>query len=184
MSSRMFFSSRGVRQIPTDNRGAAAVEFALIVPFVLALYTGAVEVIVGIMVDRQVALVASTVADITAQYTTISASADMPNILGAAAQILVPYPVANATVVVSCISIDANGNATVAWSQAKNSSARVVGSAISIPKSLATPNTSIVLGEATYAYTPGVDFIHLGTLQLASKTYMLPRASTTINLTS
>lgn len=165
-------------------QGSAAVEFALIVPFVLALYTGAVELIVGIMIDRQVTQVASTVANITAQYTTISASTQMPDILNASVQILAPYPTANASVVVSCISIDANGRATIAWSKSLNGTARVAGSVISIPASLAIPNSSLVLGETKYSYTPIVDFIHLGLITLGASTYMVPRAATAINLSS
>ena len=173
-----------LRRLLDQRDGAAAVEFALIVPFLLALYTGGVELIVGIMIDRQVTLVASTVANITAQYTTISASTQMPDILNASSQILAPYPVSSATVVVSCISIDASGNATVAWSKALNTTARTAGSAITIPSSLATPNSSIVLGETTYRYTPFADLIHLGTITLRGTTYMVPRAATAINLTS
>ncbi len=165
-------------------RGAAAVEFALIVPFLLFLFAGAFELIVGIMVDRQVSLVASTLADVTAQYTTISQSQQMPDILNASAQILAPYPTSGAAMVISLISVDGSGNATVTWSQTLNGTARTVGSTIAVPASLATPNTSLVLGEATYVYTPIIDFIHLGTIKLAASTYMIPRASTTINLAS
>jgi hypothetical protein len=34
----------------------------------------------------------------------------------------------------------------------------------------------------TYAYTPILDFLHIGNLNLYSSVYMLPRASNTINL--
>jgi hypothetical protein len=42
----------------------------------------------------------------------------------------------------------------------------------------------VVLGETTYSYTPMIDFIKMGTLKLYSFDYMLPRASTTINMTT
>jgi hypothetical protein len=42
----------------------------------------------------------------------------------------------------------------------------------------------VVFGETTYAYTPMLDYIHMGTISLYSFDYMLPRASTTINMTT
>jgi Flp pilus assembly protein TadG len=167
-----------------DQRGVSAVEFALILPIMLLLYFGSAEVAQGVALNRMVALTASTVTNLVTQYTTISASSQMPDILNASAQVLAPYPSSNATVVVTCITIDASGRATVAWSQALNGTAKTAGQSIAIPTALDTPNTTVVLGETTYSYTPVFDFIHIGTLQLYSSQYMLPRASTTINLTN
>jgi Flp pilus assembly protein TadG len=167
-----------------DRRGVSAVEFALILPIMLLLYFGSAEVAQGVALNRMVALTASTVTNLVTQYTTISASSQMPDILNASAQVLAPFPSSNATVVVTCITIDASGRATVAWSQALNGTAKTAGQSIAIPTALDTPNTTVVFGETTYSYTPVFDFIHLGTLRLYSSQYMFPRASTTINLTN
>ena len=168
----------------SDRRGVAAVEFALLLPFMLMLYLGGFELFQGIAVDRMNTLAASTVTNLVAQYTTISATTQMPDILNASSQVLTPYPAVNAHVVVTCITIDGAGNATVAWSKALNGNAKAVGQAIAIPAALAIPNTEVILGESTYDYTPTIDFIHIGTLNLHSYSYMLPRASTTIALTA
>ena len=173
-----------IRQCRADQRGVAAVEFALILPFLLLLYLGSVELTQGIMVDRQVALTADTVTNIVAQYTTISASHQLPDILNASAQIFSPNPASAATVVVSLIAVDGSGKATVSWSQALNGSALTQGQTITIPSNLDIPNTTLVYGQATYAYTPWFDFIGIGTLNLSSSVYMSPRASSTINLVS
>ena len=69
-------------------------------------------------------------------------------------------------------------------SQTLNGTARSVGSAISVPTSIDIPNTNVVLGETTYAFNAAIDFLNLGTFNLSSSLYMVPRASTTINLTS
>ncbi len=166
----------------SDRRGVSAVEFALILPIMLVMYLGGVEVLQGVAINRMVALTASTVTNLVSQYTTISASSQMPDILNASAQVLTPYPVSNATVVVTCISIDNTGKATVAWSQALNGSAKATGTAITVPAKLDTPSTTLILGETTYNYTPAIDFLNLGVIKLYSSVYMVPRASTTINL--
>ncbi|MBV9330435.1 MAG: pilus assembly protein [Alphaproteobacteria bacterium] len=168
-----------------DKSGLSAVEFAIILPFMLMLYLGAFEITQAIAVQRMVTLTASTVANIVTQYSDISASQTMPDILNASTAVLTPYPVANAVVTVSCISIDATGNAKVAWSQALNGSPRPVGQVMHLPAALDIPNTEVVLGETTYAYTPLFNYLNIGTLNLNSSVYMLPRDSAgTITLSS
>jgi hypothetical protein len=133
---------------------------------------------------RLVDLTANTVTNLITQYTTISASAQMPDILNAATQVMYPNTPANVQVVVSLVSIDKNGKATVAWSQTLNGTARTVGAAVTVPAALDIPNTNVVLGETTYPYTAAVDFLNLGTYNLYSSIFMVPRAATTINLTA
>ena len=170
--------------------GLSAVEFALLLPVMLIFYLGGAQISMAVSTYRLVDLTANTVTNIVTQYTTISKSTQMPDILSAATQVM--YPVkpndpnytTNVKVVVSLISIDKNGNATVAWSQTLNGTARSVGSAVSVPTSMDIPNTNIVLGETTYAFNSAIDFLNLGTFNLSSSLFMVPRASTTINLTS
>jgi Flp pilus assembly protein TadG len=162
----------------------AAVEFALLLPFLLFLYLGGVEIIEGILLQRQTTLTATTVANIVAQYTSISASTQLPDILNASVQIFAPNSGANATVVVSLVTISSGGQATVTWSQALNGSARPTGQVITVPSTLDIPNTTLLYSETTYSYTPTFDFMHIGTRSIYSSIYMVPRASTTINLTS
>lgn len=173
-----------LRRFPAARRGIAAVEFALILPFMALVYLGGFEVMEEISAERQVSLTASTVASIVTQYSSISQSVTMPGILAAATAVLQPFSSANAVVTVSCITVNNAGQATVTWSQALNGTARVVGSVITLPAALDVPNTTLVLGETSYAYTPVVDFLHLGTKSLYSSVYMLPRQPGTITLTT
>ena len=163
-------------------RGVAAVEFAMIVPVMLLLLLGTFEVSQAIAAKRKAVLAASTVANIVTQYTTISASQTMPDILNASVAVLTPFSAANAVVIVSCISIDAQGMAKIAWSQARNGAARSVGQTIIVPAALDVPNSSLIFGETTYSYTPVIDFMKFGTTSLYSSVYMLPRSGNTITL--
>jgi Flp pilus assembly protein TadG len=172
------------RRFIADERGVSAVEFALILPFMVYLYFGAVELLEGVAINRQVALTSTTVATVVSQYTTISASSQLPDILNASVQIMQPYTTSSATVVVSAIAIDNTGRATVSWSQALNGSARSQGQVVSVPSQLDIANTTLILSETSYAYTPVFDFIHMGTKTLTSSVYMVPRNATTINLAS
>ena len=155
-----------------DRRGVSAVEFALLAPIMVALYLGLVEISDGIGADRKVSLTASTLANLTAQYTTLTTS-DMGNILNASSAIIAPYSAAKLSLTVSCLNIDANKNVTVKWSVAQNGAAR--SGTLSIPTDLQVANSQLILAEASYAYTPTIGYTISGTLNLSDRMYMGPR---------
>lgn len=173
-----------LRRFRRDQSGVGAVEFALIAPLMLTVYLGTFEVTQGLAMDKLVKLNASTITNLVAQYTTISASRDMPDLFAATRQIMAAYPNAAPATTVSCISIDASGKATVAWSQASGGSPRPTGQTITVPAALDQPNTVLVLGETAMPYTSAIQFVPIGTWNLYAAVYMFPRASTNINLTS
>jgi len=157
-----------------DRRGVSAVEFAFIAPVMIGLYLGCVEVSDSVAADRKVSLIVDALANLTAQVTTISTS-DMTNILNASSSIITPYSANNLQATVSCLKIDSSGKVTVAWSATLSGTARATGSSVSIPSALAVPNSQLVLGEASYAYTPTVGYTITGTLTLSDHMYMAPR---------
>ena len=167
----------GLSRFKQDRRGVSAIEFAFIAPVMIGLYLGCVEISDGVAADRKVSLVVDTLANLSSERTAIS-STEMSNILNASGAIIAPYSTANLTATVSCISIDKNGAATVAWSQATaNGVPRAKGSSVTIPAALANPSSQLLFGEASYAYTPIVGYTITGTLTLSDKMYMAPRIS-------
>ncbi len=178
-----------LRNFHSDRRGVAAVEFALVLPVMLAIYLGGVEVGDGFAIDTRVTLVTRAVTDLTTQYITID-SQDMSNILNAATTIVTPYSSANIIVTVSEVTIASSGTATVTWSASLNGTARVTGSAISPPASLQAQakavGTSIklILGEVSYNYTPAIGYVMTGTIAMSDSYYMSPRLSNCITYNS
>ena len=124
--------TRRLSEFANDKRGVSAVEFAMLLPLMLTLYLGGVEVSQGISIDRKVTLTARTVADLVAQVSSID-TAGINAALGAATAIMAPYPDKDAKVTVSVVDIDTNGNAKVKWSSTKNGTARAVGSSVTAP---------------------------------------------------
>ena len=159
-----------------ESRAIAAVEFALLLPVLVSLYLGTVELSRGIAADRKVTLVAHTLADLSTQFTNI-ADSDMSNILTASSAIMAPYAVASLQAVVSEVSINAQGQASVVWSDTLNGTARPAGQIVAIPAALAVPNTYLILGETTYNYSPVFGYVLTGVLTLTDKMYMQPRVS-------
>jgi len=173
-----WLSLRSLR-FATDRHGAAAMEFALLLPLMLIMYFGSIQITDAISADRQVTLVASTVAEITSQYATVS-STDVSNILAAASAVLTPFPVANARVTLSSVLIDANGNATVDWSATLNGTQRSGTVTSSIPAALLVPNTSVIWGEATYNYRPAIGWVITGTIAMYDQIFLRPRQSNNV----
>ena len=166
-----------------DERGVSAVEFALLLPLLVTLYLGGVETSQGITIDRKVTLVARTVADLSSQVTSISNS-DMTNILAAASSVVAPYSTGNLKVTVSQVTIDANGRATITWSDTKNGTARTVGSTVTLPTALNVASSSLIWSEVQYAYKPTVGYLITGTMTLKDQIYMRPRLSDSVTRTS
>ena len=174
---------RRTRRLWRDQRGVSAVEFALLLPLMVTLYLGSVEVSQGISVDRKVTMTARTVADLVSQSTTIT-NANMSDILNASASVIYPYATGSLQVKVSSINIDANGNATVAWSDAYNTAARAVGSSVTLPSALVINNSTVIWSEVQYSYRPTIGYVITGTLTLKDQLYMAPRLSTSITRTA
>ena len=170
-------------RLTADCRGISAVEFAMLLPVMMTLYLGTVEASQGIAADRKVDLTAHALADLSSQYTDIT-NADMTNILNAGTAIIAPYAAANLKEVVSEIAIDAQGMATVVWSDTLNGTALTVGRPSRVPASLAVPNTYLVLAQVQYSYNPTYGYVMTGTLTLSDQSFMRPRESASIARTA
>jgi Flp pilus assembly protein TadG len=167
------------RHLYRDRRGVAAVEFALILPVMLAVYLGGIQIGEGFAINIKVTEVAHSVADIAAQYISID-NADMSGILNASAQIIAPYPPGNIVVTVSEVTTNSKGVATVTWSDSLNGTARTVGTTITLPTSLQIANISLILGEVSYTYTPVIGYVVAGSFVLSDSYYLCPRLSNSV----
>jgi Flp pilus assembly protein TadG len=162
-----------------DRRGISAVEFAMLLPLMVTMYLGVVEVSQGVAVDRKVTLTTRTMADLASRVSSIN-NADMSSLLNASAAVVAPYDPAPLKIVLSAVSIDANGNATIAWSDTLGGSAHSVGSSVTLPTVLNVPNTQLIWSEVGYTYNPTFGYVLTGNLNLSDQIYMRPRLSDSI----
>jgi Flp pilus assembly protein TadG len=179
-SARLVARARALlRRFHEDKRGVSAVEFAMLLPLMVTLYIGGVEVSSAIAVDRKVTLVARSVGDLVAQSTSVNAT-DMTNILNAATSVVQPYSTTLIQVTVSRVDVDANGVAKVVWSKTKNGTARNANATVTLPAALNTASTSVIWAESQYTYTPAIGYVITGPLTLHDQIYMRPRLSDTV----
>ncbi|WEK43054.1 MAG: pilus assembly protein [Candidatus Sphingomonas colombiensis] len=178
-----------IARLRGDRRGLGAVEFALIAPFLILLYLGGYQLMDATSAYRKVTTTTRTLADVTSQFTSVQ-SADLDNIMGAAASVMTPYPASNATTRISEIAISAAGMPSVVWSRANTGpllkTTDLYTSTLPnsvVPLQLRVPGTNLIYAEVTYAYSPVAGGQLIGPMSFRDQIFMNPRRSTDIPCT-
>ena len=159
--------------------GLAAVEFAFVAPVMIVMFFGAVELSAAVDCRTRVTNVASTAADLVAQETSVS-STDMSNVFAALNAIIYPYSSGAAKIVISSIVYKTSTTGTVAWSDPQNTTARSVGSVVTVPTGLMSSGGSVILAEITYAYASPSTQVLTGSVTMTGSFYAHPRRSATV----
>jgi Flp pilus assembly protein TadG len=182
---------RSVFEMLGDRNGNAAVEFAMIVPLMLTMFFGTVELSNGVAVDRKVTLVARTLSDLVSQSLNTTSDTEMQNIFAASSSILSPYSVTPIQPTISEIYVNASKVAKIQWSKSATlslvsgapkavlkTSTRNKGDTVTIPAGLQIPDTYLIFSEIDYKYVPAVGYVmnKLG-VTLHDVSYTRPRQS-------
>lgn len=162
--------------------GLAAIEFAFILPVMVIMFLGTVEVSNYVMSARRVSSLASTAADLVAQESSISDD-DIDDVFGAISIIIAPLDPAIARIAITSVVADADGTTyRVAWSEARNRAPRAVGSVLSaaeFPPGLIAAFQGSIMVEVWYGYDPMfADF--LPRKDITDTFYLKPRRSLTV----
>lgn len=161
-----------------DGRGVAAIEFALILPFMAILYFGAIEVSLLISADRKVTETASALADLVARTDTITA-AEMTNVFDASRALFQPYDVSTVQMRVTSL-VEKNGAAKVDWSKGRNMAARNAGDTVAVEPGVLPTSGSVIMAEITYNYQTVLGFFLKDGLVLHETFFLRPRMSDTV----
>jgi len=163
-------------------RGIAATEFAVVLPLMLLLLMGSVEIGNAFLLDRKVTRAAQIGADLVAQVEVITQD-DLTDIMDAMGEVLKPFAATSSRVVLSSVYHDPDTAATqVDWSVARGTSARAVGSTFQLPGDLAPEGDSVIVVEIEYDLTPLYADAILGDLTILDVAYLRPRRTTRIVL--
>lgn len=182
-----------IRRLRREEEAVAAVEFALIVPFLIALYLGSIEAAALYTVDKRVSSISATVGDLVAQWDpedgvlSTGTSGTMTDYMSASAGIMAPYSTTGLKIVVSLVQVKNDGTTKTLWSNANTGATaktlNVAYSDTSIAASTQMNSVSrggcVIAAEVTYAYLPVLGKVFQTTLTLRHTNYFLPRFGST-----
>lgn len=158
--------------------GLAAVEFAFLLPVMITMFFGVVEVSQALSCRTDVTNVAATVADLSAQASSLSTS-DVSNVFNAAGAILYPFDTSVAKITITSIAYDdvskSLTSGKVAWSCSRNGTARTANDTVSLPDGLMTSGGSVIMAEVTYDYTSATTKTITGPITMSNTFYTKPR---------
>lgn len=169
-------------------KGVSAVEFAMVLPFLLILLIGMVEVTGTVDHSRKVSRIASSITDLIAQAQTVDKS-DLKNILEIGPTILEPYSSDNLYSIVASVTFDSDAKASVDWSYDSDGGEPWPTGAeppVSLPSTIAIADTSIVVTQTDLTYVPAFAGIFTNYFQRASSYdlsdtyYLRPRLTGTV----
>ena len=167
-----------------DTGGAAAIEFAFIVPLMVVMFIGTVELSQALTVDRRVNQVASSTGDLVARANALSTS-EMSGIMDVIEQLLKPYdstPLKLTVLNVAASPTDAT-QTTVCWSYAHNggTGSYSKNSPYALPTGVVDAGESAIVAEVQYEYAPPIfQYFLNSTTSLEEKYYLKPRLSSAI----
>jgi len=171
-SPRARWSLTGLSRFGLDERGVAAVEFALIAPVLIALYLGLAEFCQAYMAQKRTGHLASQIADIVAQSDLVTRD-EVADIFAIGTLVLAPFPSAPLKMRISGVTRGTDGVARVDWSRGQGLSSR--SGTVSVPAGLIENGQSIIMSEATYDYVSPLNKLLPGTTQFSQTYYLRPR---------
>lgn len=159
-----------------NDDGLAAIEFAIILPVMLLLSLGAIELTDALAARRKVTLASSALSDLIAQQREIDGTyAD--NAFAAVTMVMEPFSSEGLTSVVSSIVVDKDGNAKVAWSLARHRTPLQKGNSYTLPEQLRVANSSVVIAQVGYSHSPMLGYTLTGAINMSELTYARPRVA-------
>lgn len=168
-----------IARLARDTRAISATEFAIVLPFLVAMYLGGYQLSDAISAYRKVTTATRTVADLASQFSSVS-DAELDTVLAASQQVMTPYKVANAQLIVSQVVVDDDGAVTVDWSRALNTTALKSGDPYTLPQTIKQNGTSLIVATIKYNYVPVVAPTLIGTIPMRDDILMSPRTSATV----
>lgn len=165
-----------LRHFARENKGLAALEFAIIAPLLMVpLLLGSVDLIDVMSANKRAQNAASSLADVVARDTEIS-DAEVTGLWGALGVLLYPDASGAMEIRVSSISIVNASTAQVVWSEGHGGmSARQAGTNVTLDSRMMTVGTSIIMVESAYKYDSPLGFLFQNQVRLTHNAYRRSR---------
>jgi hypothetical protein len=170
------------RRLRQQQDGLAYLEFALVLPLLMALFLGGVELTRYIQVAQKTDKITHTIVDLVAQAPTISIP-ELDQIMLAVEHIMRPHSfVETGVIIVSCVGYDDMGNLIVKWQHKgggvldRDSAIGAVGAQPSLPDDFAVEERdNVIIAETYYAFEPIINARFVDPIEFYRTAFYLPR---------
>lgn len=177
--------SRFLGSYQKNERGVAAVEFALVSPILFMLLLGGVEVGRYILVHQKAEKMAYSVSDVVSQLEAVT-SGDIDVVFGAVTELMNPYDNFDAygTLYLSSVHKDpADADQSICWQcqgggslAADSRVGEVNGGAAALPGDLALEDDdNVIVSEVVYTYQPIVGWYSIQNITIYKSAMFRPR---------
>jgi len=174
---------KALRNFRRAHSGMAAVEFAMMLPIMLLLVFGAIEITNGLICKTNVSNTASTAADLVSQESSVGTT-DINNVFSALSALTYPFSQTGLRIVITSVVDDGHGGGKVDWSKTNSGNGRTTGSAVAVPTGLITTGGSVIMAEVTYTYTQPSNWVVQIPISMSNTFYSHPRRVAQVKWTS
>ncbi|MCH2546671.1 MAG: pilus assembly protein [Alphaproteobacteria bacterium] len=170
------------RRIGRNQEGLAYLEFALVMPLLMLLFLGGLELSRYIQVSQKVDRVTHTIVDLVAQAPTISES-ELAQIMQAVQHVMDPYEFSDGgKIIISCVGYNDQGNLVVKWQYAgggeleRGSRIGDVNNAPVLPEGfLVEARDNVIIAEAFFSFEPMINEQFVSPIEFYRTAFYLPR---------
>lgn len=167
--------AKALKKFIRGTEGVAAMEFALVVPIMIALLFGTVEIGNLYLAYNKIGRATHMGAELGTRAGDITPDERL-DILDAMTETIKPFP-DNAEIVLTHVTRQpGSNNASVDWSVGHQRGSFAVGSTFALPNGLLEEGESAVIADMDYRYTPVLgDFIVKTSIELNERAVLRPR---------
>jgi Flp pilus assembly protein TadG len=169
-----------LKRIRSDERGVAAVEFALIAPIMILLYCGLAELTIAMMAERRAAHSASVVADLVAQQTNGVSTADLTDIFTVGNSIMYPFPTGPLKMRLTSVVADNSAVPKMSWSLGSGMTKMAAGTVAGFPPNLLAAGDSVIQADVQYTFTSPLKYVMHNDVTFSDTYYLKPRSGTAV----
>ncbi|MFD2237901.1 TadE/TadG family type IV pilus assembly protein [Aureimonas populi] len=172
-----------LRRFSHASGGAAAVEFAMVLPFLVFLYVGASELSLAVTANRKIDNTSATISDLVTQAGDEGLTVSELNFIMALSKAsMEPFDAGKATIRVTQVFIDAQGVSRVDWSSDASTYPR--NRLFPLPAGIANQRERhVIVTETSFRYEPVMSFGIIDPIEMKRVAYHQPRTVAQVRCT-
>ncbi len=163
-----------LRDFSKARAGLAALEFAILLPMMVLLLFGSVDLIDALGANRRAENVAASLADVVARDTEITDD-ELTGLWAAIGVLMVPDDPDDVKARITSVEIEDATTARIVWSEGRGMSGLTAGGTIDLPDAMMIAGTSVIFAETELHYESPLGILFTGAVALNHEAYRRSR---------